>query len=472
MSEIISTPLIFSQQEVKDRFQMHQFIHKLFIPCKTGKGDLIGLPAEELYHVFKIQYPMNVLNAAITSNMLLTGGFIDEENPEQSILYAKLNEEYFLALKKESKVALLSYIKDPLAIRYRQLVLGIKVVNKKDQSLKLDPTYILRAFIEVWTLNDQNASKYLHAFTPSQRCSALELYNYYRIICIIYKLPIVDKQLFTNTLYDLGYDATKGSVHGKAGIRYYPKIYIPLTIEDRLLSAEMNMCCIFNGHTHWTRQGILENLIEAQRKEVCYKNLERMGFDEQERETFEKEKCQIDFRRTFETGETPLGQTEKENEDQNYLGHYERLKSQSQTTEIQTSTSSNEGNQSRTSGFKEDVLIPAADGDPIEDPGFEDPLDIGETYRDRYSKLLTEDGDEATAGSESIIDEQEFGGTIVEDNGPDIEQIASALSVPYKMAPDGGFTPEVMKQWLQTMNIPNQDEVLALYDVIMEILQN
>lgn len=472
MSEIISTPLIFSQQEVKDRFQLHQFIHKLFVPCKTGKGDLLGLPAEELYHIFKIQYPMNVLNSAITSNMLLTGGFIDEENPEQSVLYAKLNEEYFLALKKESKVALLSYIKDPLAIRYRQLVLGIKVVNKKDQSLKLDPAYILRAFIEVWTLNDQNASKYLHAFTPAQRCSALELYNYYKIICVIYKLPIVDKQLFTNTLYDLGYDATKGSVHGKAGIRYYPKIYIPLTIEDRLLSAEMNMCCIFNGHTHWTRQGILENLIEAQRKEVCYKNLERMGFDEQERETFEKEKAQIDFRRTFETGEVPLGQTKEANEDQNYMGHYERLKSQSQETENKAANHTVKASIPRTSGFKEDRDNLAAIESPIEDPGFEDPLDIGETYRDRYSKLLNADGIEPELPIGSDDDEYEIGESVVEDNGPDIEQIASALAVPFKMVPSGGFTPEVMLSWLKTMNIPEPEKVLEHYSDIMEILQN
>lgn len=306
MSEIISSPLIFSQQEVKDRFQLHQFIHKLFVPCKIGNGDLNGLPADELYHLYKIQNPMTVLTTAIVSNMLLTGGFIDEENPEMSILYAKINEPYFMGLKKEAQMCLLPFIKNPLAIRYRQILLGIKVVNSVDSSLGTSAEFAIRAFIELWTLNYRNASNYMSAFSTERRSSTMDVYNFYRILCCIYKWPMADKIIFADVLSKMGFDSTKGRVYGKAGMRYYPGLYIPQTLEDRILSVEVNMCCIFNGNTHWTREGILENMIEAQKAELCDKNLERMGFNEQERETFEKEKAKIDLRRTFETGEVPL----------------------------------------------------------------------------------------------------------------------------------------------------------------------
>lgn len=473
MSEIISSPLIFSQQEVKDRFQLHQFIHKLFVPCKIGNGDLNGLPADELYHLYKIQNPMTVLTTAIVSNMLLTGGFIDEENPEMSILYAKINEPYFMGLKKEAQMCLLPFIKNPLAIRYRQILLGIKVVNSVDSSLGTSAEFAIRAFIELWTLNYRNASNYMSAFSTERRSSTMDVYNFYRILCCIYKWPMADKIIFADVLSKMGFDSTKGRVYGKAGMRYYPGLYIPQTLEDRILSVEVNMCCIFNGNTHWTREGILENMIEAQKAELCDKNLERMGFNEQERETFEKEKAKIDLRRTFETGEVPLGQATKTYATQNYLGHNGGSEPKSQTTETKAVQIESE-NISRTSGFKgTENNLAATDNTKDRDPvDFTEPLDIGESYGDRYSQLCADAGSEREDESGSESNNEGSGEDPVESDGPSIEQIASALAVPYKMTPIGGFTPEVMKGWLNTMNIPEQDKIMELYDEIMEILQN
>lgn len=470
MSEIISSPLIFSQQEVQDRFTLHKFIHKLFEPCKPGKGDLTGLTAEELFHLYKIQHPMNVLTTAIVSNMLLTGGFVYEEDPEQSVLYAKINESYFLGLKKEAKLCLLPYIKNPLAIRYRQILLGVKVINEVDGTLNTKAEFSIRAFIELWTLNYGNASNYMKTFTTNHRSSTIDVYNYYRILCSIYSWTTVDKNIFNDLMAKLGFESTKGRVYGKAGMRYYPGLYIPQTIEDRILSVEVNMCCIFNGNTHWTKEGILENMIEAQKAELCAKNLERMGFDEQERETFEKEKEKLDLRRTFETGEVPLGQTKKANETKDYLGYNSGHEHDAQETEIETSQAQSQ-DISRTSSFKETEDITAAIKDPKKDiVDFTEPLDIGETYRDRYAQLCTDIEPEETdeVGSES--NDEGIGGDVVESDGPSIEEIASALTVPYTMSVATGFTKEVMLNWLHTMNIPEPDKVLEHYDDIMEIL--
>lgn len=473
MSEIISSPLIFSQQEVQDRFRLHRFIHKLFTPCRAYKGDLTGLTAEELYHLYKIQYPMNSLTTAIVSNMLLTGGFVDEENPEMSVLYATINEEYFMGLKREAQLCLLPYIKDPLALRFRQILIGIKVVNSTDGSLDTRPEFTIRSFIELWTLNHNNASNYMPAFTPERRSSTVDVYNYYRILCCIYKWPMADKTLFADILSKLGYNNTKGRVYGRAGMRYYPGLYIPQTVEDRILSVEVNMCCIFNGNTHWTREGILENMIEAQKAELCIKNLERMGFDEQERTSFEEEKAKLDLRRTFETGEIPLGKTKKKNETQNYLGHNGGLKPESQTTKTEAVQLEVEDSISRTSGFMGEEDRTAANESQGRNPvDFTEPLDIGETYRDRYAQLCSDAESGCVDEVGSKPDDEESGEDVGESSGPSIEEIASALSVPYKMTPIGGFTKEVMLGWLQTMNIPDQDKVVDMYDDIMEILQN
>lgn len=463
MSEIINSPLIFLQQEVKDRFQLHRFIDKLFEPCKTDTGNLVGLPAEELYHVYKMQYPMNVLNEAIVSNMLLTGGFVDQENPEQSVLYANINETYFMNLKKEAQMCILPYIKEPMAMRFRQLILGIRVVNN-DNALTLQPSFLIKNFVEVWTLNRNNADSYMHAFTPEYRSAATDVYNYYRVLSCIYKWPTVDKNIFQDVLTSLGYKCTKGRVYGKAGMRYYTGLFIPRTIEDRVLSVDMNMCCIFNGNTHWTRHGLLEHFIEAQKQEICMKNLERMGFNEQERAQIEKEKAEFDVRRTFETGEVPLGQATTTYETQDNLGHNGGSVEESQTPEAKTVQTKFEDTIPRTSGFKEAEVKSAAD--------LAEPLEIGESYRDRYAQFCAdvEPECESEIGLES--NNERIGGDTIEGDGPSIEEIASALTIPYTMSVATGFTKEVMANWLQKMNIPEPEKVLEHYDDIMEILVN
>lgn len=468
MSEINSSPLIFSQQEVEDRFQLHRFIHKLFEPCKTGKGDLIGLPADELYHIYSIQHPNNVLTSAITSNMLLTGGFVEQEDPEQSVLYADLNESIFLGLQKEAQMKLLPYIKDPMAIRFRQILLGIRIVNKQD--IVINPEFTIKAFVEMWTLNRQNADSYMQSLSTEHRSSATDVYDYYRIICSIYRWPIAERNMFSNILVSLGHPATKGRVYGKAGMRYYKNLYIPQTIEDKILSVEMNMCCMFNGTTHWTSNGILENSIEAQREAICEANLERMGFDEQERQKIKEEKAKLDLRRTFETGEVPLGKAKAANETKDHMGHNGGSEQESETTETETAQDESVGSSSRTSGFKEDRDNSAAQYNPVEAPAFYEPRNDGETYRDRYAQFCSDTGSTNEDDDSVGTDDEDFGEDTGEGDGPSIEQIASALAVPYSMSVATGFTKEVMLNWLKTMKIPEPESVLEHYDEIMEIL--
>ena len=473
MSKIVNSPLMYSQQEVQDRFQMHRFIHKLFNPCKAHTGDLLGLPADELYHVFRIQYPMNVLNSAITSHMLLTGGFIDQEDPEQSILYATVNEEYFMGLKKEAKICLLPYIKDPMAIRFRQILMGIKII-KKHESIIINPEFSIKLFVNMFTLNRNNADNYMNTLTVEHRSSATDVYNYYVILCSLYKWQYADKNTFNNVLQSLGYATTKGRVYNKAGMRYYKGLYIPKTIEDKILSVQMNMCCIKNeSDTHYTIAGILENYIEAQRSKICNDNLERMGFDESERQKIEEEKAKLDIRRTFEEGAIPLGQTETSLKTQNDLGCDVGLESKSQTSEIQIDQTESMESIPRTSGFKEqEGNNSSADDNPVEyTVDFTEPLDIGETYRDRYAQLCADTECEANTEDTDGSNNEELGGEPVEDNGPSIEQIASALTVPYKMTPPGEFTKEVMSDWLHKMNLPEPESILERYDDIMEILK-
>jgi len=466
MSEIISSPLIFSTQEVKDRFQMHRFIHKIFKPCKAGQGDLIGLPAEDLYHVFKIQYPMNVLTAAITSNMLLTGGFIDEENPEQSVLYAYINESQFINLKKEAQLSLLPFVKNPMAIRFRQLLIGIRVMNK-DNTLGIKPEFAIKNFVNMFTFNPSNMGDNLRNLTVEQRSAVTDIYNYYRLICYIYGWPSTDRKLFQSVLADLGYIPTKGRVYGKAGMRFYRYLYIPQKIEDRVLSVELNMCCIHNGTTHWTIRGVLENFIEAQRAELCDSNLERMGFDEQERKAIQEKKSQINIRGTFETGEIPLGQTTPPNETKDDLGYHSGSSKEHEQSEVTDSDNIPDEDISRTNGFnaESEAQFSRNDGDY-----YDDPLELGETYRDRYARLITESTDKVADVLESGTDDNELGEDTGESNTPSIEEIASALTVPYAMSVAAGFTKEIMLGWLQKMDIPEPEAILEHYDEIMEIL--
>lgn len=471
MSEIISSPLIYSAQEVKDRFQMNRFICKLFVPCKAFKGDLSGLPAEELYHVFKIQYPMNALNTAITSHLLLTGGFVNQEDPEQSVLYAHINEQYFMELKKEAQICLLPFIKDPLALRFRQLLLGVKVVNENGE-VTSRPDFIVKKFVENWTLNRNNADSYMSNLVVEHRSSVVDVYNYYTVICQIYRWPTVERQLFTELLQDLGYRTTKGRVYGKAGMRFFRGLYIPRTIEDRILSVELNMCCIFNGNTHWTKLGLLENFIEAQRESICDANLEVMGFNEQEREKIKEAKTKLDIRRAFETGEIPLGQAAKAYETKNNMGHNSRPGEDIKKTEDETNQVGSE-DISRTSGFREEDRDTVAASEPsIADPvDFNEPLDIGETYRDRYSRVFDVTESDAEQDIGSGTDDEGTGEDAVDDDEPSLEQIATALIPVYRTTSPGGFTKPVMRNWLQMMNIPDVEKVLEHYEEIMEILE-
>lgn len=474
MSEIVSSPLIFSQQEVKDRFLLHQFIHRLFEPCKAHKGDLIGLPADELFNIFKIQYPMNILNAAIVSNMLLTGGFIDEENPEISVLYARLDSSTFLSLKKEAQICLLRFIKPPMDIKYRQIVLGIVVVNDTTGQLTPRVEHTISTFIQMFTLNRNNASNYMASFTPQYRCSVLELYSYYATIARLYKWPVADKYIFLSQLESLGFKSTKGRVHAKAGIRYFTGLYIPNSIEDKVLTVELNMCCIFNGNTHWSREGILENMIEAQREDLCDRNLERIGIvDEQKRKTFEEEKAKVDIRRAFEEGEIPLGQRTQTIQAEDDMGYYGGSEPVTEETETEALQIESEDSISRTSGFNGTEDRNTADEYQVRNTvDLSEPLDIGESYRDRYAQFCEALGstNEDPVGPESI--DEEVGGDVVDRDGPSFEEIASALVVPYTMSVATGFTKDVMLSWLQKMSIPEPEIVLEHYDEIMEILVN
>lgn len=501
MNENIAAPLIFSEAELQDRYRLHRFIYKLFMPCKKEQSQLLNFDAQDLYELYSMQFPRNVLTSAIVSNVLLMGGFVEEEYPGLCKFYASINEQYFMNTTKEMQMFILKYMNGPIAIRYRQLLLGVKVnVITAEGTTKMEISSVqsINNFLKYWAINKN--SRYQGYLKPQHRSTIQEVYDFYRTICRLYGAQIVEKQVFIDQLDIAGYTTSKGRVHEKAGHRYFYHLFIPTTIEDMLLSVKVNMCCIYNGTSHWTPKGLLEDYTEADVPALCIKNLEGMGYNESEREKIETKKRTIDLRRAFEEGKIPISKTERTPQTQDNMGHNEGSESESQEIETETIQSEHE-DISRTSGFITEQEDSAADFDPSDRVADDGSSDSADQVRGRSSlespsfgkdPVITDDYSEPefdplaerlnkSLRVEDTNDEVEFGGfteaggSTGEDSGEtnsevNIEEIAEALRIPYQMTLKGAFTKDVMVTWLERMHIEVEDSV-GYYELIMPILE-
>lgn len=501
MNENIAAPLIFSEAELKDRYRLHRFIYKLFTPCKKEQSQLLNFDAQDLYELYSMQFPRNVLTSAIVSNVLLMGGFVEEEYPGLCKFYASINEQYFMNTTKEMQMFILKYMNGPIAIRYRQLLLGVKVnviTAEGITKMEISSVQSINNFLRYWTIN--NNSRYKGYLKPQQRSTIQEVYDFYRTICRIYGAQIVEKQLFIEQLDIAGYTTSKGRVHEKAGHRYFCHLFIPTTMEDMLLSVKVNMCCIYNGTSHWTPKGLLEDYTEADVSTLCIKNLEGMGYNESERKKIETKKCTIDLRRALEEGQIPISKTKKMSQTQNDMGHNSGTEPKSQEAEAETIQSEHDGIL-RTSGFITKQKDSPADTNPSDRVNYDGSADSTDQVRGRSSlespsfgkdPVITDDYSEPEFDPlaerlnknlrvEDTNDEAEsggfpeVGGSLSEDSGEaepvaNIEEIAEALKIPYQMTPKGAFTKDVMVTWLERMHIEVEDSV-GYYELIMPILE-
>ena len=139
--------MIFTEQEVIDRFRLHQYIHNL---CKKDKSEFTrGVDAATIYELFCIQYPNNVLSAAIVNNMLLTGGFVFAENEELNCIHATINRETYEELDQKSKIKILSLVNNKTAITLRQITLN-KVTTEGIKQTTVDAA--IQLFYKVFTI--------------------------------------------------------------------------------------------------------------------------------------------------------------------------------------------------------------------------------------------------------------------------------------------------------------------------------
>ena len=198
--------MIFTEQEVLDRFRLHQFIYKLFTPCKKKQSDFVhGIDAQTIYDLFCMQHPDNILTGAIVNNMLLTGGFIEEENEELNCLHAVVNRDVYAVLDKKAQLLILGLVKDKVAITLRQLTLGTITVQGIAQA-KIDSRVLL--FFKVFTIN--NTNRFFYQFNSRARSTATDVYEYYTLICNCYHLPVLPKKQWGEALQVLGAKKVKG----------------------------------------------------------------------------------------------------------------------------------------------------------------------------------------------------------------------------------------------------------------------
>lgn len=459
--------MIFTEQEVKDRFNLHQFIMRLFTPCKKGQSDFKnGIDAQTIYELFCIHQPHNVLSGAIVNNMLLTGGFIETEDEELNVLHAKIHKETYDVLDKKSKLIILGLAKEKPAITLRQVLLE-KVTVQGIKQAQVDAH--VQLFFKIFTLNFTN--RYFYQFTNKSRSTLKDGYEYYLFICTCFHMRSLSRKQWLNELATLGVKRAKGCVDGQAGQIYFSNMYIPKSREDLALTLDWGMCCLSNGTTHATSlEDLLENLSPGTKNSIFQQNLERLCLDESSRKAIKKEKEETDCWRTAQAEALFVCTREEKKAAKNHMGHNGGSQSESKKIETQTLQTESQAEISRTSGFN------TAKGDsasateyPIrvtdaESGEIANNADIGSPADD----ILKPGFENVEGGVGSGKDDAESGNDTSDDGEPSLSEIANALRVPYKMSPDN-FTQEVMADWCNKMSVHvNLDDY---YDILMELIK-
>lgn len=488
---------VFEEHEMFERFNFSQMMLHYFKPCAPQKSQLSGMNATELYRLFLVHNPHSQLTSGIVHNILLMGGYVQRETGTEMELFAEVNEEAFIEAKREIQMAILKHITGPMEVKYRQIALGIKVRKVNDDGsyeLINNPLNSVTVFISRWTLNRND--RYHFYLKPIHRSTLLEVYNFYRFICVTYGMDIVSKRIFYDTVEKMGYNITTGAVHGKAGNRYFKGLYIPQNTDDIKLSLDINAVVIDNGRTHWTKDNeLLENYTEVLRENLKEENLRRMQlYGEPREKTSSEEQCDsLDFRRTIESIQTPICIPETTDAERKEVE--ERMASvitlkdtntESKDSIIETTYDEKPEDESTDDEFDvtEDVIEdePEEYADTIESEMVTEPeakqpersiSDIIKPKTNRHivknsaaKRILSEfePGGNTVAGSESIVSDEFSGGTEAS-----FEEIAEAMKIPYKMNPSG-FTVDVFAEWLDKMCIVCPD-VRAYYKHIMPMIK-
>lgn len=510
---------VFEEREMTERYNFSKMLLHYFTPCAPSKSHVSGLSATELYRLYLVHNPHSKLTSAIVNSILLMGGYVRSETGKELELFAEVDEEAFLAAPHEIQVVILKHMVGPMEIKYRQFLLGIKVKQVgPDGKLQLidNPVNSVSVFLARWTINQHD--RYHYYMKPQHRSTCTEVFNFYRVICATYQMPIVSRKVFVKTLDQLGNKIVAGAVHGKAGYKYFKNVYIPQSTDDIKLSLDINAVAIFNGHSHWTKDNeLVENYTEALLYTLRESNLRRMNIYEQPRREAAPEEdinAKSHYRRTAEVLQTPVSIKEATPEERRTL---EELLGQSSETEDQTSeiedsevertsmvvepeSSADESSLERTdagidiassdddvdvhpSAITSGELDPGTDADGHEDDGDAgdpDPViheSITSDIRARSSnrrivrnsaakRILSEfDPDSGSDGAE----ESSFGGEFVESVDAGFEEIAEAMKIPYQLTPKGQFTVDVFADWLKKMGI-NVPDAKAYYKHVMPLV--
>lgn len=473
--------MIFTEQEVEDRFRLHQYIHKLFNLCKKDKSEFTqGIDAATIYELFCIQYPHNVLSEAIINNMLLTGGFVFVENEESNCIHATINREFFEVLNQKSKLKILGLVNSKTAITLRQLTLN-KVTVEGIKQTAVDAS--VQLFYKVFTINSTNRLYY--QTTHKNRSTLKDTYEYYLLICNCFYLHPRSKREWINELLKLGVKKTKGFVDKKSGQTYFTNMFIPKTKEDLQLTLDWGMCCISTGHSHITSlEELLENYSVGSKYSIFQQNLERMCVDESFRKKIQEEKEETHCWRAAQANALFVCSPEEKEEAKNNMGYNGGIQPESQETENNNPKIRYCHTQKRTRGYETEGNNSSAAEYPVEDTttreitrgedsgtsgSIQESRTNSEEQCDRNEEdpVLSESSDTDTK-SGTTEDVSGSGEDTSNDDEPSLKEIATALLVPYKMC-GGNFSPIDMREWCDKMSV--DIAVDNYYEILMALIK-
>lgn len=473
--------MIFTEQEVIDRFRLHQYVHKLFNLCKKDKSEFTrGVDAATIYELFCIQYPNNVLSEAIVNNMLLTGGFVFTENEELNCIHATINRETYEVLDQKSKLKILSLVNKKTAITLRQMTLN-KVTTEGIKQTAVDSS--IQLFYKVFTINPTNRLYY--QTTHKNRSTLKDAYEYYLLICNCLHLPPRSKREWINELLKLGVKKAKGFVDKKSGQTHFTNMFIPKTKEELQLTLDWGMCCISNGHSHITSlEELLENYSAGSKYSIFQQNLERMCIDESIRKKIQEEKEGTHCWREAQARALFVCSPEEKEEAKNNMGYNDGIQSKFEKIETNDSQIRYCHTQKRTRGYETEGDNSPATENPVESvaedviPGGEDsgtsesikesrPNSEEQRNRDEEDPVFVESSNTDTE-SGTTEDVSGSGDDISDNDEPSLKEIATALLVPYKMA-GGNFPLSMMKDWCEKMSVDINVE--EYYDLLIDIIK-
>lgn len=513
---------VFERQEMIERYNFSKMLLHYFEPCNPAQSQVSGLSATELYHLYLVHNPHSKLTSGIVHNILLMGGYVQQETGTELELFAKVKDEAFMEADRNVQLVIMKHTVGPTAVKCRQIVLGLKVKEVHEDgtwTLVNNPINSVTIFVSRWTINRND--RYHHYMKPAHRSTVTEVYNFYRVICATYGMPIVSRKEFIAALDTMGYHIITGAVHQKAGYKYFKNIFIPQDVDDIKLSLDINAVVIFNGISHWTKDNeLLENYVEGMRSFLAKTNLERMNIDGEPKKSQtpeERESNKAYLRGAAQNIQAPFSIKEATDEERAAVAVLmEQAKElEAKTTQDQTAKTDILEDQ-RTSGGSEgtaeqpvlDVLnfnepdkhiIGSINRNITDDPKIVISEDVGQKDTNAVSEpslsdIVRDSSKHSAIGAESAGYRRKVGITSVKRDiteydasgdfdveqevstepvgGTDasFEEIAEAMKIPYQLTPTGEFTLDVFTEWLNKMGIECPD-TRAYYKHVMPLIE-